>query len=106
MTVLGLTPHRLASERQAVKALMSAAIGPVHTFAYKESRTLSNTDKWDSWQRRAYTSRIHKSAAEHLQRRGGKVTKGRIKAAINRATNEQWKKTVMELYEGNSDYTR
>ena len=72
----------------------------------KDNRTLSSTDEWNSWQRRAYTSRIHKSATEHLQKGRGKVTKGRIKAAINQATNKQWKKTVTELYDGNSDYTR
>jgi hypothetical protein len=105
MTVLGLVPHRLASERQAVKVLMATAIGPKHTIAYKDNRTLNSTHQWNSWQRRAYTSRIHKSATEHLQKRGGKMTKGRIKTAINQATNKQWKKTVMELYDGNSDYT-
>lgn len=100
ITVLGLTPHRLALERQAVKALMVTAIGPKHTFVYKDNRTLSSTDEWNSWQRRAYTSKSHKSATEHLQKGRGKVTKGRIKAVINQETNKQWKKTVMELYDG------
>ena len=47
MTVLGLTPHILASERQAVKALMATATCPRHTFAYKDNITLSSTYEWN-----------------------------------------------------------